>query len=135
MTDSLSQRSFQDAEEHFANCLRKLVEERGQYLRISVGPVYMQFAPRGAKEVHCEAVANEYLPSELRLTEDKRSRLRELGFKGGDGNVWAGCPNFYRRWGVTDGATAHELARLALAILSDVYGCPKEKEILFELEL
>lgn len=122
-----------DSEDELVRNLSRLLTEGGNenFLIVSAGDVYLQFAASpGNKEVYCEAVSNENLPADLHLTVQKVMALNQLGFEDtGD------LPNFSRNFDVSGEQDILELARLARSVLSDIYGCPAETKLKFELNL
>ena len=155
----MSGQSFQDDEEPLVHNLSRLITEGGDgnFLIVSVGEVYIQFAgSRGATSVDCEAVSNQFLPAELQLGEGRLSELQALGFevpvevsaevpvqpKPSWRNLWGLLavttpppPNYSRTFDAADEPAVREIARTTLSILSDVYGCPTQSPIKYELEL
>lgn len=124
---------YGDNEDTLVYNLRRLLTEggTGNYLVVSTGDVYVQFAAtRGEQQIYCEAVSNQFLPQSMRLSEDKISQLRGLGFE-----IGRGSPNFSRTFYIVDSQELREIARTGLSVLSDVYGIPSHSRIQFELNL
>lgn len=124
---------YGDNEDTLVYNLRRLLTEggTGNYLVVSVGEVYVQFAAsRGEQQIYCEAVSNQFLPPSMRLNEDRISQMRSLGFE-----IGRGSPNFSRTFYIVDSQELREIARTGLSVLSDVYGIPSSSMIQFELNL
>jgi hypothetical protein len=122
-----------DSKDELVRNLSRLLTEGDSenYLIVSVGDVYLQFAASpGDNEIYCEAVSDKNFPPELQLTEQKVAQLNKLGFQE-TGHV----PNYSRSFQISNEQNLTELARLTRLVLSDVYGSPPEAELRFDFNL
>ena len=124
---------WNQAESEIAGALHKLTTEGGDnnFVIVSCGDFYVQFASsRGSQELYCEAVSNEYLSKDKRLAPDRIDRLEQLGFDLDDSSS-----QYSRQFKISGESEVHELARTALNILADVYGCRRDSQVKLELTL
>lgn len=129
----MGEQTLQQCEAQLAQNLARLIAEgdSSSFLVVEAGPVYIQFAVgRGKKEVYCEAVSNQFLPADLRLSDDQVAQLRRLGFQ-----EPGASPNFSRTFSLAEEAEIHELAHLTCQILSSIYNCHSQSPVRFELAL
>lgn len=93
---------------------------------------YLQAASsKGANEVFCEAVSNEYLPADRKLSESQLSKLVDLGWKKpSEGNV-----NFSIELTVNDKIDMDRLVDFVAKTLSEVYGTNEIKKEYFQIFL
>lgn len=93
---------------------------------------YLQAASaKGANEVFCEAVSNEYLPATRKLSESQLSKLVDLGWKKpSEGNV-----NFSIELTVNDKIDIDKLVNFVAQTLSEVYGANEIKKEYFQIFL
>lgn len=90
---------------------------------------YLQAASsKGANEVFCEAVSNEYLPAAKKLSESQLLKLVELGWKKpSEGNV-----NFSTELTVNDKKDLEKIVDFVAQTLSEVYGANEIKKEHFQ---
>jgi len=100
------------------------------FLIVSIDDVYVQFmvAP-GAKSLFVEAVSNDYLPAPKRIDAAAIAKLQSFGFEGSEEKGF----NFSMEFELKSDTDSTVLAVLTLAVLYDVYHCPAEKPLAFEL--
>jgi len=126
--------------DEIAEYLRRLVKEgkEGAFLIISIrsNKIYVQFSynPKSEGTVYCEAVSDEYLPKELKLSEDQIWRLKQLGFQSpGSDN---GEPlNFNQNVSIANDEEILALAKMTGQIFFDVYYMSADEKLQFRLEL
>ncbi len=131
------QDTAQRNEAQFISSLRKLIFEDGTYKFLIVSAkelkeIYVQFFSPGKHDpaLECEAVSNEFLPEKLRLNENKISLLKELGFKEPKDSS-----NFSMEFDVSSETAIRNVARVALRIFREIYDCPSQLELQFELSI
>jgi hypothetical protein len=125
--------SWQDAETVIAQNLIMLTVEggSGNFMIVSVGDMYVQFAgSRGLSRIQCEAVGNDYLDRQHRLSPEKIAELEKLYFVPQDAPA-----NFAREFQVASEVHARHLAQLALNILEKIYRCERTSPVNLELTL
>lgn len=132
------------SDEEITHYLSRLVTEgeKDSFLIISVGEFYVQFmigALTGTEGplLWCEAVSNVSIP-ELNISDQVASQMRSLGFEDPSTDVWEtglGSPNFARIFSYPDEVELGEIARTALFILKDIYGCQFHSKLQFDLLL
>lgn len=124
MNKSLIQTAFQ-----------KILKEGGEsnYFTLDFAEnYYLQAASsKGANDVFCEAVSNEYLPATRKLSESQLSKLVELGWKNpSEGNV-----NFSIELSAKDKKDIDKLVDFVAQTLSEVYGTDDIKKEHFQFFL
>lgn len=91
----------------------------GDTLIFSLGRRYVQLA-QYERCVHTEAVSDEFLPPEQRLTAEQKTKLRELGWHPPDRDSYR---NYWHESDVPlSGADSRRLATLFVRTLRDVHG-------------
>jgi hypothetical protein len=123
-----------DAEEEISSSLLSLTSEGGpgSFLVVSSGEIYVQFAGNvGNQRLRCEAISNQYLSDDLKLTSAGLDKLKDLGF------ILGGDPieNFSRTYDLPIDDYANGLAHLVLRILIEVYGVAPTAEVDVHLSL
>jgi hypothetical protein len=98
----------------------------GDFLIIEADGRYIQFIyDENTEEIFCEAVSNEFLSPEQRISEERIGLLRAFGFK--DPGVGAFVsPNFSRSWGRAEFLYPAHVASTVIQIFQDIYGCSLE---------
>lgn len=124
MNKSLIQSAFQ-----------KILKEGGDsnYFTVDFAEnYYLQAASsKGAIDVFCEAVSNEYLPDSRKLNDAQLIRLVELGWKKpSEGNV-----NFSVELSVNEKKDINELADFIAKTISEVYRTDEIKKEHFQIFL
>jgi len=125
--------SWQDAEAAIQSGLLKLTSDggSGNFMIVSAGDIYVQYAGnRGSTQIHCEAVGNDYLSQQRRLSPEKVDELEKLRF-----DIQDEPANFVREFEVVTEEHAREVARLTLGILERIYGCARTSPVEIDLTL
>ncbi len=111
-------------------------------LIVSAGDAYVQLlSARGSRNAICEAVSNDFLPVDERLSDEKIEVLRRHGFADpGAANGVAGkpgrtSPNFSQVVDLTDPMSGGRIGRLVREVLEDVYGCTPASVVTIALTL
>ncbi|WP_045747333.1 TY-Chap domain-containing protein [Actinoplanes rectilineatus] len=101
----------------------------GDYVVLRAGPHFVQFRQRPTV-VHAEAISNEYLAADRRLSDDDEQRLALMGWSPPSAatafNWWAD-----RAWPLRSSA-ARELAEFLVRTLRDVFGVRAAGEVTWE---
>ncbi len=123
-----------DAEEEISSGLLALTLEGGpgSFLVISSGEIYIQFAGNvGNQRLRCEAISNQYLSGNLKISAAASDKLKSLGF------VLGGDPieSFSRTYDLPTDDYATGLAQLTMRILTEVYGVAPTAEVEVHLSL
>jgi hypothetical protein len=99
------------------------------FLIVYAGDYYVQFyVIPGGKRLAVEAISNAYLPAKKRIGEDTAAGLAALGFAQPLSDA-----NFTMDYELTGEADFTVLAVMALAALYEVYRCPQDERLSFEL--
>ncbi|HZT97312.1 MAG TPA: YbjN domain-containing protein [Chloroflexota bacterium] len=81
---------------------------------------YVQFAQGGDEGFRAEAVSNNFLAGDSRLTPAQERRMTDLGWLRYSSPPMKGSPNWYREW--AQPPPTRQIAKLAVETLHDVYG-------------
>lgn len=111
--------------------LNELIHSKvGSYLIASSGDFYVQFMVE-EDHLHCEAVANTYLPVKLHLTDEAEERLLAFGFR----KPTKDGENYSRQYPMTAeiAPRIRKVAALTLQVLAEVYDVSQNADI--ELKL
>jgi TIR domain len=111
--------------------LNELIHCRvGSFLLASSGDFYVQFLVE-EDHLHCEAVANTYLPTKLHLTDEAEGRLLTLGFR----KPTKDGENYSRRYPMTAeiAPRLRNVAALTVQVFAEVYDVSQNADI--ELKL
>jgi hypothetical protein len=118
-----------------ARALDKLISEGtdGSYLIVAVEEVYVQFLPiedRDEPWVYCEAVSNEFLPTDQKLEPEQITALTLLGFE-----ETIESPNYRREFMVPNIDVMTDVGRLTLQMFATIYLCPTDSEVDIDLHI
>jgi hypothetical protein len=106
--------------EQIVAALRQIQDDGGDsnFVVFTADPLknyYIQFVGELAHDsLFGEAVSNEFLEPPHTLTAAQEARLRELGWKVGEGN-------FYQEWFASDDEERQEVAETVMQTFVDVY--------------
>ena len=101
------------------------------FLIVNAGVPFVQFVSGSAdKNVSFEAVANEFLPPERRLDQERIAALVALGFEPPEE---AGVNFLMYRDLVEDGDFA-DVAAMSILVLFEIYGTPLDEPLTYERE-
>jgi len=101
------------------------------YLIVNAGDPYVQFVsdPEG-KNVSFEAIANEFLPPERRLDQERIAALVALGFEPPE----ATGVNFLTYRDLVEDGDFADVAAMSILVLFEIYGTPLDEPLTYERE-
>jgi hypothetical protein len=118
--------------------LRQVVAKAGDatYLVVSAGDVFVQFiAQPGEKTIAVEAVSDENLPDELKLSDEGLSLMHALGFEDPEPAETSDRVNFFMELPATTDAEIHRLTGTAIVAIFGAYQVDGEAKLEYELSL
>lgn len=96
----------------------------GSFLIVTCDEAYMQFAAGTTRgEIYCEAVSNEFLPDDARLSPEKVDVLKKMGFVDPENSHFSGSsPNFSCLLKIRDNDDVSKVAGWTVEVMREAYG-------------
>jgi hypothetical protein len=119
---------------HLVGELRNLLAKAGDnsFLVVNAGDPWVQFMALPQRRAFTfEAVGNEYLPKKLQLDAERSAALVALGFETPEQTG----VNFSMDRSIGGDGDFDTLAALAILVLFEIYRCPIETPLTYELNL